>query len=157
LVDWGAINGRSAIGTHQLHTALRKDEPAPAAADEPPVARKSRAQPTGILVVGVDKLFTVLAKCRKPAPPDLIIGFVLRGRGVTLHRKGCANVARLDTERLAAADWGMAPDTTFSVDIVIEANVHTGLLRDITEILSRERINVTATNTVSRGAAALFR
>ena len=75
-------------------------------------------------------------------------------RGVTIHRKGCANVARLNAERLVAADWGVSPDATFPVDIAIEADDRTGLLRDITEILSRERINVTATNTASRDAAA---
>ena len=154
LGDFLAEVGRGAIGTRQLQTALRKDEPAPAVAEETPVARESRAHPAGILVVGVDKLLTVLAKCCKPAPPDLIIGFVSRGRGVTIHRKGCANVARLDGERLVAADWGMAPEATFPVDIVIEADDRTGLLRDITEILSRERINVTATNSASRDAAA---
>jgi GTP pyrophosphokinase len=154
LNDFLAEVGRGEIGPRQLQTALRADETTPAAADEQPIVRKSRAQPGGILVVGVDRLLTVPAKCCKPAPPDPIIGFVSRGRGVTIHRKGCANVARLNTERLVAADWGASPDATFPVDIVIDANDRTGLLRDITEILSRERINVTATNSVSRDAAA---
>ena len=121
--------------------------------DEQPIVRKSRAQPGGILVVGVDKLLTVPAKCCKPAPPDPIIGFVSRGRGVTIHRRNCGNVKRLAAERLIAADWGKSADATFPVDIVIEANDRTGLLRDITETLSRERINVTATNSASRDAA----
>jgi GTP pyrophosphokinase len=154
LNDFLAEIGRGEIGPRQLQSALRKEEPAPAAADEQPIVRKSRAQTSGILVVGVDKLLTVPAKCCKPAPPDSIIGFVSRGRGVTIHRKGCANVARLNAERLVAADWGASPEATFPVDIVIEAKDRTGLLRDITEILSRERINVTATSSVSRDAAA---
>jgi GTP pyrophosphokinase len=154
LNDFLAEVGRGEIGPRQLQTALRADETTPAAADEQPIVRKPRAQPGGILVVGVDRLLTVPAKCCKPAPPDPIIGFVSRGRGVTIHRKGCANVARLNTERLVAADWGASPDATFPVDIVIDANDRTGLLRDITEILSRERINVTATNSASRDAAA---
>ncbi len=154
LNDFLAEVGRGEIGPRQLQTALRADETTPAAADEQPIVRKPRAQPGGILVVGVDRLLTVPAKCCKPAPPDPIIGFVSRGRGVTIHRKGCANVARLNTERLVAADWGASPEATFPVDIVIDANDRTGLLRDITEILSRERINVTATNSASRDAAA---
>ena len=154
LDDFLAEVGRGEIGPRQLQTALRKEEPAPAAADEQPLVGKPRAQPGGILVVGVDKLLTVPAKCCKPAPPDPIIGFVSRGRGVTIHRKGCANVARLNAERLVSADWGVSPDATFPVDIAIEADDRTGLLRDITEILSRERINVTATNSASRDAAA---
>jgi GTP pyrophosphokinase len=105
----------------------------------------------------VDKLLTVPAKCCKPAPPDAIIGFVSRGRGVTIHRKGCGNVKRLAPERLVTADWGSSPQATFAVDIVIEASDRSGILRDITEIMSRERINVTATNTASRDAATRIR
>jgi GTP pyrophosphokinase len=63
-------------------------------------------------------------------------------------------VKRLAEERLIAADWGLSEDATFPVDVVIEANDRTGLLRDITEIFSRERINVTATSTASRDASA---
>jgi GTP pyrophosphokinase len=109
------------------------------------------------LIVGVDKLLTVPARCCKPAPPDAIIGFVSRGRGVTIHRRGCENVKRLAAERLIAADWGASADATFPVDVVIEAGDRTGLLRDITEIFSREGVNVTATNTASRDASARMR
>jgi GTP pyrophosphokinase len=154
LNDFLAEVGRGEIGPRQLQNALRADKAPPAAADEKAIVRKPRAQPGGILVVGVDKLLTVPAKCCKPVPPDPIIGFVSRGRGVTIHRKSCGNVRRLAAERLVAADWGMSADATFPVDIVIEANDRPGLLRDITEILSRERINVTATHSTSRDAAA---
>ncbi|MBI4189936.1 MAG: bifunctional (p)ppGpp synthetase/guanosine-3',5'-bis(diphosphate) 3'-pyrophosphohydrolase [Betaproteobacteria bacterium] len=154
LDDFLAEVGRGEIGPRQLQTALRADGAPPVPVDEQPIVRKSRAQPGGVLVLGVDKLLTVPAKCCKPAPPDPIIGFVSRGRGVTIHRKSCRNVARLAAERLVAADWGTSADATFAVDIVVEAGDRTGLLRDITEILSRERINVTATNTASRDASA---
>ena len=154
LDDFLAEIGRGEISPRQLQTALRVDKAAPAEIDEEPLVRKPRAQPGGILIVGVDKLLTVPAKCCKPAPPDAIIGFVSRGRGVTIHRRGCTNVKRLAAERLIAADWGISAAATFPVDVVIEASDRTGLLRDITEIFSRERINVTATNTVSRDDSA---
>ena len=154
LADMLAEVGRGELGARQLHTVLRADDAPAAPVDLEPLVRKSRAQPGGILVVGVDRLLTVPAKCCKPAPPDAIIGFVSRGRGVTIHRKSCANVQRLDAERLMPADWGSSPEATFPVDVVIDANDRTGLLRDITEILSREHINVTATNSISRDAAA---
>jgi GTP pyrophosphokinase len=153
LNDFLAEAGRGEIGPRQIQVALRVAD-APPAVVEAPIVYKSRARPGGILIVGVDKLLTVPAKCCKPAPPDPIIGFVSRGRGVTIHRRGCVNVSRLTAERLIAADWGAAVDATFPVDVVIEATDRTGLLRDITEIFSRERINVTATNTVSRDASA---
>ncbi len=152
--DFLADVGRGEIGPQQLHNALKADTGVKPAVEETPIVRKARAQPGGILVVGVDKLLTVPARCCKPAPPDPIIGFVSRGRGVTIHRRGCINVGKLSAERLVDAAWGDSPQATFPVDIVIEAGDRTGLLRDVTEILSREKLNVTATNSASRSASA---
>ncbi|HEY8427647.1 MAG TPA: ACT domain-containing protein, partial [Sandaracinaceae bacterium] len=141
----------------QLQAAMREPEPAPA---EPPapelVTHKPRSGPTGsaILVVGVDKLLTVPARCCKPAPPDAIVGFVTRGRGVTIHRAGCVNLRSMDPERLIAAEWGDAADAAFPVDIEVEATDRTGLLRDVSDTLARERINVVAANTASRDSSA---
>jgi GTP pyrophosphokinase len=154
LDDFLADVGRGEIGSRQLQNMLAVDTVVPSAAEEAPIVRKARAQPGGILVVGVDKLLTVPARCCKPAPPDPIIGFVSRGRGVTIHRRGCVNIPRLSVERLVDAEWGDSSLATFPVDVVIEAGDRTGLLRDITEILSREHINVTATNSASRAASA---
>ena len=128
---------------------------APAAPEPEVQMRKSRAagSGSGILVVGVDRLLTGLARCCKPAPPDPIAGFVTRGKGVTIHRASCANVTRMratQPERLISADWGAPRDEVFPVDIVVEAMDRQGLLRDISEILSREKINVTAANTLTR-------
>ena len=126
-----------------------------------PTARKSIPQPNGgILIVGVDKLLTALAKCCKPAPPDPIIDFVTRGRGITIHRKGCTSLSRLSeesAERLIAADWDSSKGASYPVDIEIEALDRQGLLRDISNILSREKINVTATHTRSRDVTATMR
>jgi GTP pyrophosphokinase len=72
---------------------------------------------------------------------------------VTIHRAACANVARIrerEAERLIDADWGLARDDVFPVDVVIEAMDRQGLLRDISEVFSREKINVTAARTLTR-------
>jgi GTP pyrophosphokinase len=119
------------------------------------VMRRSRATGSGhgILVVGVDRLLTGLARCCKPAPPDAIVGFVTRGKGITIHRAACANVGRIrsrEPERLIEADWGAPREQLFPVDIVVDASDRQGLLRDISELLSREKINVTAVNTQTR-------
>ena len=114
---------------------------------------KAAGAGSGILVVGVDRLLTGLARCCKPAPPDPIVGFVTRGKGVTIHRAACGNVARMraaQPERLINADWGAPRDEVFPVDIVVEAMDRQGLLRDISEVLSREKINVTSANTMTR-------
>ena len=114
---------------------------------------KAAGAGSGISVLGVDRLMTVLARCCKPAPPDGIVGFVTRGKGVTIHRANCTTVARLrarEPERLITAEWGAPRDEVFPVDVVLEAADRQGLLRDVTEVFSRERINVTAANTLTR-------
>jgi GTP pyrophosphokinase len=123
------------------------------------VARQSKAtgSGSGILIVGVDKLMTGLGKCCKPAPPDPIIGFVTRGKGITIHRKNCPNIARMmesSPERMITADWGAPREEVFPVDIEVEAIDRQGLLRDISEVFSREKINVTAVNTLSKNMQA---
>ena len=115
-------------------------------------ARSSEAD-KGILIVGVDKLLTQLARCCKPAPPDPILGFVTRGKGVSIHRADCSNFANLvatHPERVIETEWGGPTDGVFAVDIVVDAHDRQGLLRDISEVFAREKINVIAVNTQSR-------
>ncbi|HSQ05673.1 MAG TPA: bifunctional (p)ppGpp synthetase/guanosine-3',5'-bis(diphosphate) 3'-pyrophosphohydrolase, partial [Burkholderiales bacterium] len=148
--------GRGEVGQKQLQDVLRPPEPPADVPQEIAVGpRKARGASGGsVLVVGVDRLLTVSAKCCKPVPPEPIIGFVTRGRGVTVHRANCVNVKRLDPERQVSAEWGEAQGATFPIDIMVEAVDRTGLLRDISEVLSREKINVTATSTASNDRVA---
>ena len=152
--DLFAAAGREEVGTKLIQDALRgvtPDETEP----EPFLPGKIRADASGsgILIVGMDKLLTQLAKCCRPAPPDAIAGFVTRGRGVSIHRRSCRDLQRLaelQPERMIEADWGQQKEGVFSVDIVVQANDRQGLLRDISEVLSREKINVTGVNTQSK-------
>src|SRR5512135_901872 len=157
--EFFAAFARDDIGSKDVQTAIAAvAQPAAAPAAETPsdlVTRPSRAAGAGqgILVVGVDRLMTGLARCCKPAPPDPIVGYVTRGKGITVHRASCANVARIrsrEPERLIQADWGAPRDEVFPVDIVVEASDRQGLLRDLSELLSREKINVIAVNTATR-------
>jgi GTP pyrophosphokinase len=156
--EFFAAFARDEINSRQVQAAITAvaQPAAPAAPSEPEVVtRQSRAAGSGhgILVVGVDRLLTGLARCCKPAPPDPIVGFVTRGKGITIHRASCANVARIESrepERLIEASWGAPREQLFPVDIVVEASDRQGLLRDISELLSREKINVTAVNTQTR-------
>jgi len=107
----------------------------------------------GILIVGVDKLLTQLARCCKPAPPDEIQGFITRGKGISIHRADCsnfANLAALHPERVIETDWGIETTGVFACDIVVDAHDRQGLLRDISEIFTREKLNVVGVNTQSR-------
>ena len=158
--DFFAAFARDDINSRHVQTAILAvaqpaHAPAPADGEGEVATRRSKAAGagSGILVVGVDRLLTGLARCCKPAPPDPIVGFVTRGKGVTIHRASCSNVGRMraaQPERLIVADWGSPRDEVFPVDIVVEAMDRQGLLRDISEVLSREKINVTAANTLTK-------
>ncbi len=158
--EFFAAFGREEVGGQALRTALRGPQ-APAAPPDEVVAHKSRSGGAagGVLIVGMDQLMTQLARCCRPAPPDKIVGFVTRGRGVSVHRRGCKSLAQLlarQPERAIETDWGARVDAVFSVDVVIHAHDRQGLLRDISEVFSRESINVTAVNTQSRHASAVM-
>ena len=120
--------------------------------DEVLLAKKSKpvqakSPKGGVLVVGVDSLMTQLAKCCKPAPPDVISGFVTRGKGVSIHRRDCANfreIAGRSPERIIEVEWGRPKGEAqvYPVDISIEASDRQGLLRDISEVFAKEKMNV---------------
>ena len=93
----------------------------------------------------MDSLMTQLARCCKPVPPDPIRGFVTRGKGVSVHREDCASLKRLaerQPERLIEAAWGKG-EGSYTVEMAVTAADRRGLLRDIGDALSREKINVT--------------
>jgi GTP pyrophosphokinase len=161
-----ALVGRSEVTVRQVQAALRDEGPRTAAETTPeqtlppPQVVSMRASEDlrrrgDILVVGVDKLLTVLAKCCKPAPADPIIGFVTRGRGVTVHRQQCPNVARLASERLIAAEWGSdARQGRFPVDVEIGGTSHPGLMRDILDVFTREKVRVASATSQARDEQA---
>ena len=155
---------RAELNLRQLQTAVRGSD---ALVDDKllvdaPV-RKHKASDEaekGILIVGIDKLLTQLAGCCKPAPPDPIVGFVTRGKGVSIHRADCSNFANMEAmqpERVIETGWGGETDGVFAVDIVVDANDRQGLLRDVSEVLTREKLNVIAVNTQSKQGTAHMR
>ena len=166
--------------TDELYTAVAHGEIMPRAVQkacgllaEPPAApvstesivKQSRIKETGgkggILVDGESGLLTTLAKCCKPAPPDEIAGFVTRGRGISIHRIGCASFQKLAAdaaEKVVPACWaGVPAGQVFAVDIEVSAQDRNGLLRDISEALARHKLNVTAVQTQSRNLQASLR
>ncbi|MDR1163212.1 MAG: bifunctional (p)ppGpp synthetase/guanosine-3',5'-bis(diphosphate) 3'-pyrophosphohydrolase [Candidatus Accumulibacter sp.] len=144
----------------QLQSLLRAPDAASSVPDDAPLIRKSHSgdeSDKGILIVGIDKLMTQLASCCKPAPPDPIIGFVTRGKGVSIHRADCPNFAHLEAmhpERIVETAWGGQTEGVFAVDIVVEANDRQGLLRDVSEVFTREKINVVAVSSQSKQDSA---
>lgn len=101
---------------------------------------------------GVDNLMTSIAGCCKPVPGDEVVGYISVGKGVTVHRKNCKDVAHLQEtqpERIVDVSWSAEAGQVYPVDIFIKAYDRHGLLRDITQLLAGERVNVTAVNTLS--------
>src|SRR5919197_773678 len=157
---------RDEVNLRQLQTAAREfgDGARTGSATEPqpkPIGPRPRTTAkSGVLVVGgVDRLMTQLAKCCKPVPPDPLRGFVTRRKGVSVHREDCASLKRLaerQPERLIEAQWGQSAGT-YTVDMLVTATDRRGLLRDIGDAPARERINVTATRTQTRDELAFMR
>ncbi|MBA3034603.1 MAG: bifunctional (p)ppGpp synthetase/guanosine-3',5'-bis(diphosphate) 3'-pyrophosphohydrolase [Gammaproteobacteria bacterium] len=150
---------RGEVGMRAIQVALR-GETAPTELEPEIQTHAAKAEPGSsgqILVVGMDKLLTQLGSCCKPVPPDVIAGFVTRGRGVSVHRIECPNfrnmVAR-NPERVIDAQWGGKHESIYSCDIYVEATDRQGLLRDISDVLSKEKINVTAVKTQSKVGVA---
>jgi GTP pyrophosphokinase len=158
LEEFLAAVGRTELTARQLSTAvheLAQPKAPPPAEARPPIARPAAQPPPAgrgdILVVGVDKLLTALARCCRPAPPDAIIGFVTRGRGVSIHRQACANVARLPQDRLIDAQWGAdAERGSFPVDVEVSAGGDAGVMRGLLDLFAREKVRVLAARTSGR-------
>lgn len=154
--------GKEEFSLRNIEHALHADELAKSATkleSDAVIPNKSRASSvaqgarSGVLVVGTEGLMTQLARCCKPAPPDEIVGFVTRGKGVSIHRANCKNLAQMRMkalERVIQTTWGESgKDTVYPVDIFVLANDRQGLLRDISEVFSREKINVIGVSTQS--------
>ena len=139
-------------------------EPAPAPISATSMVKKSKIQSgdkNGVLVDGEGGLLTTLAKCCKPAPPDLIIGFVTRERGVSIHRQGCSDfehLAKQSPEKVLPASWAaLDANQVFAIDIEVRANDRSGLLRDVSDALARYKVNVTAVQMQTRDLEASMR
>jgi GTP pyrophosphokinase len=152
------VVGKDEFSLRNIEIVLRPPEPAQSL-DDLPLLRKPKASnhsgKGGVLVVGVDSLMTQLAKCCKPAPPDLISGFVTRGKGVSVHRADCSNLRNMvnrSGDRVIDVEWGSTQGTdgsVYPVDVSVEAVDRQGLLRDISEVFTKEKMNVIGVQTLS--------
>jgi GTP pyrophosphokinase len=152
------VVGKDEFSLRNIEMLLRPPEPAPGP-DDGVIIKKARAGGNagkgGVLVVGVSSLMTQLAKCCKPAPPDAIRGFVTRGHGVSIHRADCSSfrmMATRDAERVIDVEWGEQKadaGSVYAVDVAVEAADRQGLLRDISDVFAREKMNVIGVQTQS--------
>jgi GTP pyrophosphokinase len=165
------VVGKEEFSLRSIEQALSDTAPPEPQLDTPEQFEKrgsgasvARGASTGVLVVGVDALLTQLARCCRPAPPDEISGFVTRGKGMSIHRSDCATFQRMAArapERVLQTAWsadvlGGRGSSVYPVDITIEAQDRQGLLRDISEVFAREKMNVVGVKTMSRRTAAFM-
>ena len=152
------VVGKDEFSLRNIELLLRPVEPASLQADAPILKRPTQPLKSGnggVLVVGVDSLMTQLAKCCKPAPPDPVTGFVTRGKGVSVHRSDCSNLREMvakNGERVIDVQWGepsAADAAVYPVDVSIQAVDRQGLLRDISEVFTKEKMNVIGVQTQS--------
>ena len=156
--------GQGEVSSRLIQKAVGNmlEKPEPAVTETHLVKQsKIKANSSGVLVDGEDGLFTTLAKCCKPAFGDDIIGFVTRERGVSIHRKSCKSfqyLAQISPDKVLPAAWtAQSASQIFAIDIEIRAQDRSGLLRDISETLARNHLNVTAVQTMSRDLEAKLR
>jgi guanosine-3',5'-bis(diphosphate) 3'-pyrophosphohydrolase len=123
-------------------------------------SRTIKNSDSGVLVRGAPDILVKLAKCCTPVPGDDVVGFVTRGAGVSVHRSDCHNVASLRTEpeRMIDVEWAPTSKSLFLVQIQVEALDRSGLLSDVTRVLSENHVNIlSATVSTSSERLALSR
>ena len=155
LEDLYAAVGTADLGVEKVINIAQKLLNGGAAA-EPVVSLVGKASDersgAEVYIDGVGNLMSSIAQCCKPIPGDRIAGYITQGRGVSIHRQDCTNVLQrqsLEPERIIAVGWADKPLNLYSTEIAISAFDRHGLLRDITTLLDREKVNVSAMTTLS--------
>ena len=130
-----------------LHESLAPPPTAPAA-PTPPRARAHGKD--AIIIEGVGNLMTQLARCCQPLPGDAVAGFITRGRGVSVHRADCKQLARLrerDTGRVIDVEWGERKELTYEVNVVVRGYDRKWLHKDVTNVIAAANAHLLAVNT----------
>ena len=144
--DLLAALGRGDVSVPQLAGALQPYLSAPSR-PAPRVSKRRRKRSGDVRISGVGDLLTQVAQCCRPLPNDSIVGYITRGRGVSIHRADCRNVLNVaDSERARLVDvaWSGGAEESYPVEIAVEAYDRKGLLRDATAVVSNETVNIVA-------------
>jgi len=151
--DFLAAVGREVISCDALGSRLLESEageveappqrgPAP-----PPPARHKPAPAAGVTMTGADGVHTRVARCCSPLPGERVVGYITRGKGVTLHREGCPNIGELrdrEPDRFIRVSWQHTERRDYPVELRITAYDRSGLVRDISEVMSLRGVNMTS-------------
>lgn len=150
LEDFLAAIGYGDISTQQIASKLAAEEARHAEISLPETPAVWPEAVKGIRVMGVGDLLTKLARCCSPVPGDDIVGYITRGKGVTVHRRDCPNIiAEKEQERLVKVEWGRYEHQVYRVPIRIEAWDRDGLLRDVASVVAEDKINMSSVSAVT--------
>ncbi len=109
--------------------------------------RKTKTPTSGVIIKGLDNIKVRFSKCCSPVPGDDIVGYITRGRGVSVHRSDCTNIASTDKDaRFIEVEWDNSKTISFTAELQIEAVDRPGLLQDITGTYTEFKINATHLN-----------
>ncbi|MGO9446004.1 MAG: RelA/SpoT family protein [Thiobacillaceae bacterium] len=150
-----AAMGRGDVGSQILAQAVRELGAPTVAPAIAPKVRQRAASPSGVIVEGLGSVPLTLARCCKPTPPDRIVAYTTVGRGVTVHRQQCPNLANYNPDRIMRAAWvDRQSEGGFVIDLRLRAFDRQGLLRDVSDVFTKERVDVLRVNTESIGEYA---
>jgi GTP pyrophosphokinase len=141
--------GVGEVNPGQIAVKVATAEPRPLTLPASP-KREGSAPSGGVAVMGVGDLVTTMARCCSPVPGDIIVGYITRFRGVTVHRADCPNIRNpAEPERIVRVDWMLGDDQVFPARVRVDAWDRVGLLRDVTAVIAGENINMSAVHTES--------
>ncbi|MBA2594770.1 MAG: RelA/SpoT family protein [Pseudomonadota bacterium] len=151
--DLLAALGRGDLSPGQIEHWLGRPASPPAASLSSPCLERLRPAPAmPVEVLGINNLLTRFAGCCKPVPDDPIRGYITQGQGITIHRLECANLGRLAEgrpDRLIDVAWGLHRGRCYRAEIMVDADDRRGLLRDVSDAVTGEHIEILAVNTHS--------
>lgn len=158
MIGQGQISTSSVIERLKLLQGIIEPETEEIPIQVPKSLRGPRSASQGVLVRGSADVMTKMARCCTPVPGDEIVGFITRGDGVSVHRADCKNVKSLRAERIVEVAWSEDSRGVFMVQIQVEALDRSGLLSDVTRVLTENHVNIlSATVSTGRDRVALSR
>ncbi|HAJ95605.1 MAG TPA: (p)ppGpp synthetase, partial [Actinobacteria bacterium] len=148
--------GSHKVSVHQVFTRVVKklsqtEEKKELKIEDIHSQERTRKTGSGIIVKGMKEVLVTMAKCCNPVPGDKIVGYITRGKGISVHRKDCTNINTLmskENERFIEVDWDSKAPDKFNAEIQIEALDRTKLLRDITNTISEYNLNICRANSL---------
>ena len=129
-----------------LRRLLPQKEPEPERTETQETREEAQRKSDGVRISGVDNVLVRYAKCCNPLPGDPIVGYISRGRGVTIHTMDCPNVQGMEPERLLSVFWEGEQDKLLPAKIIIKAKNEAGVLAEISGLLAEEKVNIDSGN-----------